>query len=262
MVAQSRYSPLGAMFTREERERIRSELIAAARADDRIIGCAITGSASTGNEDMWSDIDLAFGVREGVDITEPLEDFSGRMYREYGAMDDMDVLSGSWIYRVFLLKSTLQVDLAFAPEREFGARAPTFKLLFGTAVERPFAGPPEAKELVGYAWLYALHVRSCIERGKVWQAEHMISGMRERVLMLACLRHGMTKLAEGRSMDLLPKEVTAPLESALVRSFDIAELRRAFAALTKCFVQEMKASNVDAELIARLEPILNELTQS
>jgi hypothetical protein len=43
-------------------------------------------------------------------------------------------------FRVFLLAGTLQVDLAFWPQAEFGAIAPTFRLLFGTSRERP--APP------------------------------------------------------------------------------------------------------------------------
>jgi hypothetical protein len=121
------------MFTPAERERLRSELIELARADPRISGGAITGSATLGQEDRWSDIDLAFGVRDSSAIAGTLADFSERMYRDHHALHHLDVASGAWIYRVFLLPSTLQVDLAFVSEAEFGARAPTFRLAFGTA---------------------------------------------------------------------------------------------------------------------------------
>jgi hypothetical protein len=98
----------------------------------------------------------------------------------------MDVLSGATVYRVFVLASTLQVDIAFAPEAEFGAIAPTFRLIFGTAVDRAPAPAPGAAELIGLGWLYALHARSSIARGRAWQAEYMISGVRDHVLALAC----------------------------------------------------------------------------
>src|SRR5438270_3427042 len=99
------------MFTEEEREALRLQLIEAARADPRITGAAITGSASVGNEDAWSDIDLAFGVRVESEVGTTLADFSERMYRDHNALHHLDVLSGAWVYRVFLLPSTLQVDL-------------------------------------------------------------------------------------------------------------------------------------------------------
>ena len=72
-----------------ERNGLRAALISAARTDRRITGVALTGSASVGGEDRWSDI-----------------------------------------------------DLAFAPEAEFGATAPTFRLLSGRAV-------PALRELAG-----------------------------------------------------------------------------------------------------------------
>jgi hypothetical protein len=48
--------------------------------------------------------------------------------------------------------------------------------------------PPDAEAIIGMAWLYALHARSCIARRKLWQAEYMISGIRDNALALACLR--------------------------------------------------------------------------
>ena len=74
------------MFTPDDRERIRASLIEAGRADPRITGGAITGSASTGNEDRWSDIDLAFGVRDASRIPDVLDDWTARMYRDLAGL--------------------------------------------------------------------------------------------------------------------------------------------------------------------------------
>jgi hypothetical protein len=247
-----------AMFTSEEREALRSELLEAARADPRVTGAAITGSASVGKEDRWSDVDLAFGVREAAEVADALADFSERMYRDHHALHHLDVPHGAWIYRVFLLPSTLQVDLAFAPAADFGARAPTFRLLFGDAAELPPVPPPPAGELIGWAWLYALHARCSLARRKPWQAEYMISGLRDQVLALACLCHGLPA-REGRGMDALPAAVTAPLQEALVCSLDPAELLRAFRAGVSGLIGEIGA--VDPELAARLEQTLRDLTE-
>ena len=54
------------MFTPADRERIRAAIIERARDDRRITGVAITGSASVGREDAWSDIDLGFGVASAL----------------------------------------------------------------------------------------------------------------------------------------------------------------------------------------------------
>jgi hypothetical protein len=245
------------VFTPEERERLREELIRAAKADERISGVAITGSASRGAVDRWSDIDLAFGVADPARLREAISDWTDRMHREHGAVHHFDVTRGSWVYRVFLLQSTLQVDLAFAPAADFGALSPTFRLVSGTSVDLPQAQPPATEEMIGLGWLYALHSRSCIERGKVWQAEYMISAVRDQALALAALRHGLPA-AQGRGFDGLPNTVKSEFEGALVRSLDVDELRRAFRAATHCLLLEVGRS--DRGLAASLEGPLTELS--
>jgi len=162
------------------------------------------------------------------------------------------------LFRVFLLASTLQVDLAFWPAAEFGATAPTFLLLFGTTVDRPPSPAPAAAELIGMGWLYALHARSSIERGRVWQAEFMISGVRDHVLALACLRHGLPA-SEGRGMDSLPPDVTAVITGALVGSLEIAELRRALRVASEALLAEV--GQIDPGVLRRLGGPLAELAE-
>ncbi|MBA2472289.1 MAG: nucleotidyltransferase domain-containing protein [Pseudonocardiales bacterium] len=244
------------MFTPEQRERLREELVSAAYADTSITGAAVTGSAAVSREDRWSDIDLALCVATDADREQVLADWTDRMYREHAAVHHLDVTRGTTLYRVFLLASTLQVDLAFWPAAEFGAIAPTFRLLFGTANERPTPPAPAAAELIGMCWLYALHARSSIARGRVGQAEYMISGMRDHVLALVCLRHGVPAV-QGRGVDLLPSEFTTGFTGALVCSLDIAELRRAFGVISEALLVEIE--RVDAGLANRLVGPLREL---
>lgn len=105
------------MFTPEGRERLRAALVSAAGADERITGAALTGSAALGAEDRWSDIDLAFGVAAEADLGQVIADWTGLMYTGHGAVHHLDVVSRRTVYRVFLLASTLQVDLAFGQPR-------------------------------------------------------------------------------------------------------------------------------------------------
>lgn len=244
------------MYTVAEREALRDSLVAAARADERVAGAALTGSAALGAEDEWSDVDLALGLTAGASQDAVLADWTDRMYASYGAVHHTDVWSRDTVYRVFLLASTLQVDVAFAPAGSFGAVGPSFRLLFGEAVDQPPWGDPAAADLVGMGWLYALHARSSVARGKVWQAEYMISGVRDHVLMLACLRHGVPH-SQGRGLHLLPSATTAPVEATLVRSLEPAELQRAFGASVDVLLTE--AAYVDPELAVRLDRPLRAL---
>jgi hypothetical protein len=247
------------MYTPADRERIRSAIVVRAREDGRISGAALTGSAAAGLEDAWSDIDLAFGVRRPSDVAPTLADWSGYMYDTHGVAAHLDLRSGAWTYRVFLLTNTLQVDLAFAPAADFGARAPTFRLLFGEAAELTHDPPPAAATLVGLAWLYALHARSSLARDRLWQAEYMVSAMRDQAFALACLRHGENP-REGRGMDRLPADVRARFEPALVGALTREEIARAFHAVTALALEETR--HVDAALARRLGPVMAAMTES
>jgi predicted nucleotidyltransferase len=244
------------MFTPEDRNQLRAALIAVARADARITSAALTGSAAVDAEDTWSDIDLALSVADDVDYHQVIADWTEHMYREYDAVHHLDVFRGTTLFRVFLLPNTLQVDLAFWPAAEFGAIAPTFRLLFGTANELPISPAPSTSMLIGMAWLYALHARSSIARHRVWQAEYMLSAMRDQVLALVCLRHGVPAV-QGRGIDRLPPDATAALRTALVRSLDLAELLRAFGVVSEALIDEIQ--HVEAPLASRLAALVREL---
>ncbi|HEX5493190.1 MAG TPA: hypothetical protein VFX70_01270 [Mycobacteriales bacterium] len=245
------------MFAVEERDRLRERLIELARLDPDITGAAVTGSLAVGSGDRWSDLDLAFAVRGPLGAA--LERWTGRMYRDFGAVHHWDLPSGSTVYRVFLLPGWLEVDIGFTPQDEFGPRGPNWRADFGP-VARPASttpsDPADPSSLAGLAWHHAWHARVCIQRRRWWQAEYWISAVRDRVLALVCLRSGQpTDYAKGAH--LLPERLTAPLEAALVRSLDEAELRRALGAAVTAFGAELR--HTDPELADRLRPMLSEL---
>jgi predicted nucleotidyltransferase len=243
-----------AMFSAEERDRVRGRLLELAESDPGVTGAAVTGSAATGDGDRWSDIDLALAVSGPLEPA--LERWTERLYRDVGAVHHWDLPSGSAVYRVFLLPGWLEVDLAFAPEAEFGPRGPSWRLVFGEAAPPEPVAPPSADHLAGLAWHHALHALVCIGRGRSWQAEHWISALRDQVLALACRRLGHPT-AYAKGAHLLPARLTGPLEHALVRSLEEAELRRALGAAVTALAAELERS--DPALAARLRPLLAEL---
>jgi hypothetical protein len=244
------------MFTPEERTRLRDGLLAAASADPRVTSAAITGSASQNKEDRWSDVDLAFGI-DG-ELQDVLRDWTDRMYADYRALHHVDVHAGAWHYRVFLLAGTLQVDLAFVTQHEFRALAPTFRLIFGTANDPRQHAAPAPDELIGMGWLHALHARTSIARGKLWQAEYMISRTRDHALALACLRHSLP-VHHGRGVDDLPADARSAFEDTLIRRLEVGELSRAFRGVMEQFLVEVRFA--DRHLENRLECDLRSLTE-
>jgi len=247
------------MFTPEQRARLRSDLLQRAAHDHRISGAAITGSAAVDREDQWSDIDLAFGVADEAQLPAVLSDWTGHMYQQHGALHHLDLQFGAWTYRVFILPGTLQVDLAFVPAGEFRAIAPSFRLVSGEANEARYAPPADPAVLAGFALLYALHARTSIARRELWQAEYMISGVRDHALALACLRHGLSSV-HARGIDHLPAGVAAPFEDSLVRHLDASELSRAFSAVLHGLQGELRST--DPALAGRLQDTLTALGET
>jgi len=243
------------VFDVEERQRVRDRLLASAEEDPGIVGAAITGSAALGAADRWSDIDLAFSVHG--QLSEALERWTTRLYRDFAAVHHWDLPSGNTVYRVFLLPGWLEVDIAFTPETEFGPLGPAWQTVFGHTSQLTSGQPHHHQHLAGLAWHHALHARVSIERHRWWQAEHWISAVRDHVLALACLRLGHPA-SYAKGAHLLPHELTAPLEKTLVRSLDEAELRRALEAATTALAAEL--AHTAPDLTARLRPMLSELT--
>jgi hypothetical protein len=219
---------------------------------------AITGSAAVSKQDQWSDVDLAFGVSVAADIPAVLSDWTRNMYETHNALDHIDVLFGAWTYRVFILADTLQVDLAFVWETEFRALGPTFQLVFGETNEPRQTAPPQARSIIGMAWLFALHARSSIARQRRWQAEYMVSSVRDHALALACLHRGLPAV-HGRGFDLLPVEITTKFVDCLVLRLDVDELSRAFRAAIDILIEQVRS--VDEEIALRLQGTLKMLTE-
>lgn len=220
------------------------------------MGAAVTGSASHDAEDRWSDIDLFFGIVDGIALETVLGDWTAFMCDELGARHHFDVRNASAVYRVFLLPDCLEIDLAFTPASKFGAVGPTFQAIFGEAVEPRAIAPAEPDAIIGLSWHHVLHARISIERGKLWQAEYWISAVRDHTLALACLRLGHpADYAKGA--DDLPSEIGASLEAALVRDLSVEELGRALRVAVSGLLRELYET--DRGLADQLRDPLGEL---
>src|SRR6266567_5576100 len=145
------------MFTAKQRDHVRQRVLALARSDLRVTAGALTGSLALGGGDRWSDIDVAFGIAAGITPEAVLDDWTAVFAREWGVLDQFDLRYGSSVYRVFLLPSGLEVDVATTPAEDFGARGPNFRALFGPTHQVPATPQPSASSLIGLGWLYVLH---------------------------------------------------------------------------------------------------------
>ena len=247
------------MFTERERADLRDELIAAARADDRITAAALVGSAVRGAEDAWSDIDLMFRLVDGLSPEDVADDWATRMHRTHGAVAHTDVWAGPVLYRVFLIDNSLQVDLSFWRSADFASSGPPIQVVFGAANEARPTAPRDVNALIGTAWLYALHVRSSIARRRHLQALYMLNTVRDQVVTLASIRHGLPA-AHARGADDLPDPVRVTLTDSVVSELTGGELRRAFGVLIEALLVEV--TQVDAAHARQLAETLRELVRT
>jgi hypothetical protein len=241
------------VFTPEQRDAVRDRLFERAREDDRVTGAALTGSAALDNEDRWSDVDVFLGVAESADLDEVVADWTGAVYDEAEAVHHWDLRAGAALYRVFLLASGLQVDIAFTPESDFGARSPSFRTVFGEPLDVPPPELPAFADVAGLGWLGVLHATKAIERDKPWEAAYWIGSVRDQALAAACLRLGESP-HYSRGVDRLPADVTSPFEETFVAAPGPDELRRALRAVRRCLLEEI--ARTDTLLAERLEDAL------
>jgi hypothetical protein len=242
---------MSTMFTPEDRDHVRERVFAIARGDERVTGGAVTGSRSIGREDRWSDLDTAFGVAPGVAPEPILRDWTQQLEREFDVVHRFDLQRGSTSYRVFLFDNGLEVDVSLTPSDEFGPHGPTFELVFGDSREQP-SHDVSIDEVIGFGWIFVFYGRTAIERGRPWQAEYGISGVRDRGLALACIRHDLPS-TDARGIDELPAVVREPWNAVLVRSLDEHELRRALSAAAAAFTAEV--DHVAPVLAGRLRQV-------
>jgi hypothetical protein len=230
------------VFTVEQRDALREHLLRLGEVDEHVVAGAAVGSLAVDGGDRFSDLDLTFGIADHVPVADVLNDWTRTLINELDAVHLADLERGPTTYRVFLFPDALQFDLSMTPAAQFRPAGPRFRLLFGeTAASesevstRPVAGdlfiptPPVAGDLFGWGVIYALHARACIERGRVWQAEHYVGAVRDHALSLACLRQGLPA-AQARGYDDLSAETLARFEAAHVGAVEPGALRAALAA--------------------------------
>jgi hypothetical protein len=257
------------MFTVEQRDALRERVLRIAEEDERVVAGAAVGSLAVDAGDRFSDVDLTFGVADPVQVVDVLDDWTRMLRDELDAVRLAELERGPTTYRVFLLPDALQLDLSMTPAAQFRPAGPRFRLLFGETAADEFetptptvAGdlflptPPVARDIFGWGVIYALHARACIERGRVWQAEHYVGAVRDHALSLACLRQGQTAV-QARGYDDLSAETLARFEDAHVGAVEPVALRAALAAPVLALMREgaearLPHAHVVAERLADL----------
>jgi predicted nucleotidyltransferase len=235
------------VFTVEQREALRERVLIMAEEDERVVAGALVGSLAVGEADRFSDLDLTFAIADHVPVADVLQEWTRALIEEQDAVRLVDLERGPTSYRVFL-PDALQLDLSMTPADRFRPAGPRFRLVFGetapdeaeraAGVGSLFIDTPSVPEdIFGWGVVYALHTRACIERGRVWQAEHYVGAVRDHALALACRREGVT-VAQARGYDDLSSETLAWFEETHVDAVGSGRLRPALAASVSALLRE------------------------
>jgi hypothetical protein len=181
-----------------------------------------------------------------VAVSDVLDDWTRTLSDAAAAVHLIDLARGPTIYRVFLLRDALQLDLSLTPAGRFAASGPRFRLMFGeTSGEPRTPTPPAAADLFGWGVIYGLHSRSCIERGRLWQAEHYVGAVRDHALSLACLRRELPAV-QARGYDDLPADVLAGFDRTHIGSLEPERLRSALSEAMRALLREGKEADVSS----------------
>jgi hypothetical protein len=250
------------LFTVEQRDALRARILELADEDERVVAGAAVGSLAVGSGDRFSDLDLTFAIADRVPVAHVLDDWTRTLTEELDAVQLADLTAGPTVYRVFLLPDALQCDISMTSETEFRPAGPRFQLLFGetaageSGVRRRSQGGlfiptlPVARDIFGWGVIYALHARACIDRARVWQAEHYVGAVRDHALSLACLHRGLPAV-QARGYDKLPSEILAGFDRTHVGSVQPDALRRALADSVLALLNEgAEAGLPDVDVIA------------
>jgi hypothetical protein len=257
------------MFTVEQRDALRERVLSFAHEDERVVAGAAVGSLAVGGGDRFSDLDLTFGVAEQARVADVLADWTQMLIAELAAVQLAELDRGPTTYRVFLLPDLLQLDLSMTPATDFRPAGPRFRLLFGETAPGGSEGPAPsmtgdlflstpavAEDIFGWGVIYAVYARTCIERGRVWQAEHYVDAVRDHALSLACLHQGLPAV-QARGYDDLSAETLARFQDAHICTVEPGALRAALADSVLALVREgaqarLPHADVIAEWLAEL----------
>lgn len=231
-----------AAFQRSERAQVFERVVAIASEDARVTGGAVVGSLAGNKEDEWSDIDLTFGIKSGIEVMDILQEWTEALKCDFSVIDFFDLKFDTAVYRVFLFSNGLELDLSVVPEINYRATTQDFRLLFGKSNKPAISANADVKTLIGLGWHHVLHANSAICRRKPWQAEYWISALRDHIISMKCI-HLELPSVYGKGADSLSSRQLKGLESTLIKSLELSHLRVALVALTKLFILEVQRNN-------------------
>ena len=246
------------MFSVGQRIRIQERVLELAAADPRIVAGAVVGSLALGEGDRWSDLDLAFGVADGVLRSARVGGLDAHVCRRVRRRAPvrsaqrrfhLPGLSAAWLPAVRPV-----VYAGSAVRRHVD---PKFRLLFGSTVEEThFANRPRRMSCSAMPCTMRCAPASASNAADSGRPN---TGSAARAIMRSAWRAAAAacRPCTAGALTTLPPDVRSAFMGALVTSLERAELLRALGAVIAGLLAE--AEDVQ-ELVTKVAPELHKLT--
>src|SRR5680860_526387 len=169
-----------AMFSVDDRRALRQQVIDRASDDDHVTACVLFGSAARGEEDTWSDIDIALQLGRGVALEEVTNLWKAWLGDVANVADTLAIHASGALYRVFLLSNSRQLDLSFWPHDHLRSTGMPVQPIFGTIGGSRARGRGGVR---GGSWPWSVCVPRLggVRRGRPGRRGGTAVGVRQRV---------------------------------------------------------------------------------
>ena len=239
----------GSFYTPEYRQSTLDRVLAALKADERILGVLIVGSGAIGFDDEYSDIDLCIVCPDDQTLT-IYQDWQSRFEKLLPVIGCSPVTYGpnSHLYAL-LLDGFLELDAGFIGIGSLTAKRERWKVAFDRSgkiadimTQTWESRPPtdlkwEYLRRVEGIWHHVLHVGQALIRRQPWKALHYLETIRNRTLELAGLRLGLG-IDHFREIDKLPNDLLSDIRQTIPTGITEAEILHALERAVDCFFCE------------------------
>jgi predicted nucleotidyltransferase len=236
------------LFTEHDRFEVSRKLINLLKADNRIEGIVLVGSAAVGYFDEFSDIDLVAVVNLQHSTQEVFEYWKQTIQKVLTPVNYFEVeYNKNNFLAGFLLPGCLEVDFGVVSLNELIAKKERWKVIHDrTGIietrlqkswgERKIEDPLLIGLQLSSVWHYIIQAVVSIQRNQLWRAKHNLEEVRNRGLRLAGLRHGLV-VSHFREIDRLPQDVKEKFEQSIPPVLTAQEIMTSLKATTNCFLK-------------------------
>lgn len=211
------------LFSADEREAIKTQLIECAEKNEAVLSLVLVGSGAVGFTDALSDLDFYLVVDRKKAIPAVMWTMRELIEKQFGILffEQMDARG----LQVYLLQNYLEIDMGYAPIEEAVARRERYQVLFDktgavqSLMDESWQKNKNANENPkGHAdtiFHYLFHAAVAIQRGQYWRCVAEMEIARNMLVEMKGYRYSLVT-KRYRDVDRFPEAELAGLQKTLV----------------------------------------------